>query len=228
MGLQKAIIKNCITLDEIEVMFNPEEYTVNKDINYAQSSIPGLSGPILQFVNGNMKTLEMELFLDTYEAHTEGSTPLNEAGEDVRKYTQKITDLMVINSDTHAPPVIIFAWGKFSFTCVLARVSQRFIMFNKDGAPVRARLNVTFNEYIDFELEAKERNRQTADFTKVHVVTQGETLSSIANALYKSPRLWRPIAIANTIDDPRRITVGQQLRVPSLPFTDPASGEVIQ
>jgi len=228
MGLERAIIKNCITLDEIPVMFNPEEYTVNKDINYAQNSIPGLSGPILQFVNGNLQTLEMELFLDTYETHNEGGAPLNQAGEDVRKYTRQITDLMVIDSDTHAPPVVIFSWGKFSFTCVLARASQRFIMFKSDGTPVRARLNVTFHEYLDFELEAKERNRQTADFTKIHVITQGETLSSIAHALYKSPRLWRPIAIANAIDDPRSITVGQNLRVPSLPFTDPASGEVIQ
>ena len=28
---------------------------------------------MLQFVNGNMQTLEMELFLDTYEEHSVGS-----------------------------------------------------------------------------------------------------------------------------------------------------------
>ena len=54
-------------------MFNPEEYTVNKDMNYAQTGVPGLSAPIIQFVHGNMGTLEMELFLDTYEEHREGS-----------------------------------------------------------------------------------------------------------------------------------------------------------
>ena len=39
------------------MLFNPEEYTLNRDINYAQAAIPGLSAPILQFVNGNMQTL---------------------------------------------------------------------------------------------------------------------------------------------------------------------------
>jgi hypothetical protein len=61
MGLEKAILTNCQKPDApIQVLFNPEEYTLNKDINYAQASVPGLSGPILQFVNGNLRTLEME------------------------------------------------------------------------------------------------------------------------------------------------------------------------
>jgi hypothetical protein len=198
------------------VMFNPEEYTVNKDNNYAQVSVPGLRGPLIQFVNGNMQTLEMELFLDTYEA-----------GSDVRNETAKIAAFLDIDSGTHAPPVLLFTWGSLSFTCVLARVSQRFIMFLPNGTPVRARLNVTFNEYLDAEEEAAEVNRQTADFSKVHLVTEGETLSGIAASLYDNPRHWRPLAIVNEINDPRAIFVGQELLVPSLPFIDPESGEVI-
>ncbi len=228
MGLEKALITNTETLEKIPVMFNPEEYTLNKDINYAQSSVPGLSSPILQFVNGNMQTLEMELLLDTYEEHREGNRVLNQAGEDVRNLTRKVTELMVINPDTHAPPVLVFSWGSLSFTCVLARVSQRFIMFKPDGTPVRARLNVTFNEYVDLEREAKEISRQTADFTKFHVVGEGETLSGIAARLYRDPTLWRPIAVANGIDDPRTLAVGQRLRIPSLPLAESGGGEVLR
>ena len=54
-------------------MFNPEEYTLNKDNNFASQAVPGLSGPLLQFVHGNMRTLEMELFFDTYLSHSTGS-----------------------------------------------------------------------------------------------------------------------------------------------------------
>ena len=39
---------------------------INKDNNIAQISIPGLRSPLLQFVNGNLKTLDMELFFDTF------------------------------------------------------------------------------------------------------------------------------------------------------------------
>ena len=50
--MEKAIITNTLTGQKIPVMFNPEEYTLNREINYAQSVIPGLSGPVLQFVSG--------------------------------------------------------------------------------------------------------------------------------------------------------------------------------
>ena len=49
-----------------------------------------------------------------------------------------------------------------------------------DGTPVRARLTVSLSEYRNVELEAKEIKRQTVDYTKVHVVTEGDTLALIA------------------------------------------------
>jgi hypothetical protein len=226
MALEKALITNTDTDERIEVMFNPEEYTLNRDINYAQTGVPGLSAPILQFVHGNLQTLEMELFLDTYEAHRNGSRVLNQAGEDVRTLTSKITHLMDIDPKTHAPPVLLFTWASLSFTCVLARASQRFIMFRPDGMPVRARLQVTFNEFRNVDLEAKEIKRETSDFSKIYEVKQGETLSAIAWRTYGNPRLWRPIAKRNGIDNPRALSIGTRLIVPQLPFRDPETGEV--
>jgi nucleoid-associated protein YgaU len=203
------------------VLFNPGEYTINKDNNFAQVAVPGLRSPLLQFVHGNMRTLEMELFFDTYD------TP-KLPKRDVREETNKIVRLLDIDPERHAPPVLLFVWGDLRFTCVLARASQRFTMFAEDGRPVRARLTVTFNEFTNADREAKEIKRSTADFTKLHVVAQGETLSSIAEQLYRNPALWRPIAIVNEVDNPRKLPVGLRLRVPPLPFRDPQSGEVFE
>jgi LysM repeat protein len=224
MALEKAKITNLFTGEEFQVLFNPEEYTLNQDNNFASQTIPGLSSPLLQFVNGNLRTLEMELFFDTYLPLTTVSKP----PRDVREETQKVVSLMQIHSEFHAPPVLEVSWASLFFRCVLARVSQKFIMFLNDGRPVRARLSVTFNEFIDEEREAKEVNRQTADYSKVHTVVQGETLSSIANRFYGDPQVWRPIAVANELADPRALFTGQVLRIPSLPFTDGDSGEVVQ
>jgi nucleoid-associated protein YgaU len=244
VALEKAFITNTETCDAIEVMFNPEEYSISSDVNYAQQTIPGLSAPVVQFVAGNMQTLEMELLVDTYEAHggdtvTAGGggsaagevsgnriRSVNAAGEDVRIHTKKITDLMTIDPATHAPPVLKFNWGSLEFDCVLARVSQRFILFRPDGIPVRARLQVTFNEIRNLELEAKEIKRETADYSRLHVVGQGETLSGIAWRVYRNPALWRPIALRNEIDDPQALAIGQRLLLPQLPFRDPETGEV--
>jgi hypothetical protein len=221
MALAKVQILVKHTGEKIAVRFNPEEYTINKDNNYASQAVPGLSGPLLQFVHGNQRTLEMELFFDTWD------TP-DLPKRDVRQDTNRIVKLLAIDPDLHAPPVLQVSLASLQFDCVLVRVSQKFTMFADDGAPVRAKLNVTFNEFIDPLREAKEVNRQTADFSKLHVVTEGETLSAMATKYYDNPQMWRPIAIVNDLVDPRALTPGQALRIPMLPFLDPESGEVLR
>jgi nucleoid-associated protein YgaU len=226
--LEKAVITNTITQASLPVMFNPTEYTVSQDINYAKAAIPGLCQPLLQFVNGNVPTLEMELFLDTNEAVQINGKTIATAGSDVRKLTQKITNLMVIDSTTHAPPVVVFTWSSLSFTCVLGRVSQKFVMFLADGTPVRARLQVLFQGYNNATTESKEIKRQTAEYSKSYTVAQGDTLSKIAGVIYGNPALWRPIGINNSIDDSIELAIGRQLLIPQLPYQNPETGEVVQ
>ncbi len=217
MALDRVQITNEKTGEKHEVMFNPEEYSLNKDNNFASQAIPGLSSPLLQFVHGNLRTLDMELFFDTFEVQ-----------QDVRGETQKVVDLLKIDPDLHSPPVLRVTWGSLDFRCVLAKVNQKFIKFFSDGRPARARLTVTFNEYLDAETQAKEANLQTADFSKAYVVKQGDTLSNIAARFYEDAQKWRPIALVNGIVDPRSIVTGQELHIPSLPFTDPSTGVVMR
>src|SRR5260370_7169476 len=96
MELQRAVIDKA-TADllpqgnPIPVQFNPELYTLSRDINYAPAAVPGLSQPRLQFVNGNVPTLEMELFLDTYEQHAVNGSTINNPRDHIRKLTQQFT-----------------------------------------------------------------------------------------------------------------------------------------
>jgi hypothetical protein len=201
----------------LDVMFNPEEYSLNRDNNFASQAIPGLSSPLIQFVHGNLRTLDMELLFDTYEKRS-----------DVRLQTEKFVHLMEIDAELHAPPILVVAWASLQFRCVLTKASQKFLMFLDDGRPVRARITASFTEFIDPEHEALQVKRATSDWTKMHTVLQGETLSAIANRYYSDPRMWRPLAVSNRIDNPRALHAGQQLTIPSLPYTDPVTGEVAQ
>jgi LysM repeat protein len=216
MALEKARITIEHTGEQFDVMFNPEEYSLNRDNNFASQAVPGLSSPLLQFVHGNLRTLEMELFFDTYEKR-----------RDVRDETQKVVRLLDIDPDLHAPPIVRIAWASLQFRCVLARAAQKFIVFLEDGRPVRAKVTVTFNEFVDPGRESREVKRQTSTFSKVHTVVQGETLSGIAARFYEDPKMWRPIAIENGIDDPRSLTTGQSLLIPPLPYVNPETGEVL-
>ncbi len=187
----------------IEVLFNPGEYRLSQSNQFAEVAIPGLQAPPVQFVRGNVRTLSMQLFFDTYTYNH---------GEDVRKYTGEIIKLLNIDPDLHAPPVCKFAWGGLSFVGVLERAEQSFTMFLPNGIPVRATVDVTFKEFST----AKPDKNESADFTKYHQVHQGETLSGIAGEYYNDPTRWRPIAQANKMDDPLALRPGQMLVIPAL------------
>ena len=57
MALERVLILNEKTQEKFNVTFNPEEYSLNKDNNFASQVIPGLTSPLLQFVHGNLRTL---------------------------------------------------------------------------------------------------------------------------------------------------------------------------
>ena len=190
--------------EEVPVLFNPTEYSMEKSNEFASVNIPGLESPMLQFSRGNLETLSMDLFFDSYEEN-----------KDVRDYTTKITDLLKIDPDIHAPPILRFVWGSLNFTCVLSRVTKKFTMFRSDGIPVRATISVTFNEYRT-EVSSREKPLHSSDRTKTYTIKQGDSLWAIAAREYGDPAFWRFVADKNRIANPRALEIGRAIIIPPL------------
>ncbi|MBF9031840.1 LysM peptidoglycan-binding domain-containing protein [Rhodobacterales bacterium HKCCE3408] len=201
---------------DITVHFNPTEYAVEYGATFQETPVPGLSNPILQFVNGAAEMLSMDLLFDTW---TDGG------GRDVSEDTAEFVKMLQIDGDTHAPPRVEFKWGVFRFKAVVEKISQRFTMFQGDGTPVRATLNVTFKQYRSIAEQLDNPRRNSADKTKERVLgkVEGwrptpEALWSLSADEYGEARFWRQIARANRIDDPRTLSAGDKVSVP--PLTD--------
>jgi nucleoid-associated protein YgaU len=209
MALEKAWIqrlneKGNASGDPVKVLFNPTEYSIEKSNQFHTVALPGKSTPVTQFISGNTDLLTMELFFDSYEE-----------GEDVRKYTGKVTSLLQVDSELHAPPICKFIWGKLEFKAVLEKVSQRFTMFLSTGIPVRASLQVVFKEYKTITEQADSISG-LLDKTKQITIKSGMTLSAIAESQYGEASKWRMIATANGISNPRKLQPGMQIKVPPL------------
>lgn len=190
---------------KFDVLFNPTQYSIDKANQISEIAVPGLRSPILQYVHGNTRTLNMELFFDTYEEQI-----------DVTSQTGKIFDLLNIDSETHAPPICKIKWGSLEFRGVLDHASGKFTLFLSDGTPVRATVTVTFKEYIDVEVLVRERPTHSADHQKTRIVKQGDRIENIASQEYGDPALWRPIAESNNLDDPSHLAAGTVLSIPPL------------
>ena len=198
---------------KITVLFNPTSYSVTKPVTYTPQARQDLDAPLLVFGGGGSRTLSLRLFFDV----TEHPTVNNEKIDDVRKLTNKFVELSRIERGKNRPPVCDISWGDsapalsdFPFPGVMTNLVQEFTLFESDGRPVRANLTVSFLEFQGWE----EAQRKTDPEFTTYVVRRGDTLSSIAAQVYNDPSVWRVVADANHLDDPRHIEVGQALNVP--------------
>ncbi len=197
---------------EFKVQFNPETVSLSKSADWAEKKGDHtLDLPLVEWKGGKAMKLEMTLFFDTYEDDS-----------DVRDKTQPIEELSMVKDETHGPPKIEFTWngkawahrGGNAVTWNLTSFSTTYKMFTSDGVPVRAEMKVGLTEYAT-EQQQKDRIRmQSPDHEKVHRVRPGDTLHSIALEAYDDPSQWRPIAEANSIEDPLDLRPGALLRVP--------------
>ena len=199
----------------IEVLFNPTEYSLAISNNYQEKSLPGLSSPILQFVNGESQILTMDLLFDTWT---------NGGGSDVTELTGKFVKTLAIDADLHAPSPVEFAWGNLTFKAVVQSLSQRFTMFNASGQPVRATLSVSFKQYQPLSEQLQSPRRNSSDKTKRQVFTSDDSLWAIASREYGDPKYWRLIARKNRIANPRLLKAGDLLLLPPLGELDELTG----
>ena len=208
-NLQKASIisfdQNGQKKDELKVLFNPEQYSIEKSNQFAIQPIPGLDSPIIQFVRGDSEILNVDLFFDTYTYYN---------GEDVRNYTDKLSKFLQVDPDMHAPPICSFQWGSVIFTGIIEKIGKRFTMFKEDGIPVRATVSVSFRKYPTVEEQKKPTH--SPDKTKRRVVNKGDSLWLFAAKEYGDPTKWRIIADANNIDNPKLLIPGTEIIIPPL------------
>jgi len=190
----------------IPLKFNPSEYQLQKSNNFADIVIPGLETPPIQYVNGAGEKLTAELMADT-----------SDTLEDVRKrYVGKLRNLMNINSDLHAPPIVRLTWDGEVFKGVVESLNISYVLFTPEGVPIRAKINLVLKEYRTVEDQVAQRPRFSPDVEKTHVVRRGDTLASIAVLAYNDASRWREVARNNGIVDPRYLEPGQVLNLPRL------------
>jgi nucleoid-associated protein YgaU len=200
------IITPKVSPDVIPLRFNPTEYQLQKQNNFAEIAIPGLETPPIQYVRGASEKLTLELIVDT-----------SDTLEDVRKkYVDAIRGLLNINSELHAPPLVAFEWDQEIFKGVLESLNVTYTLFTSTGVPLRAKLATTLREYRPVNVQFSEPPRNSPDVEKSFTVRRGDELWSIAAQIYRDPAQWRALALANGIQDPRSLEPGTQLLVPRL------------
>lgn len=222
MGLTKAKleIEKEVGVSVVDVLFNPSEYQLTDGANYAEKKVPGLDGPILQYISGEATELTLSLFLDTYVPKKPagllsfGSTP--DASTDVSDITKQIADATSIDGSLHRPPKVTFKWGSLNFNGVVTKFNHTYIMFTESGMPVRAKVNLTFKSLISPTDTRRASPFESPDRSKYRTIREGIGLWDIANMEYGDPDMWKVIARENGILNPLDVRPGQVVKLPAL------------
>lgn len=207
---EKAVIKILAGSHEGEettVVFNPAEYTHTIGNTFQEKRLPGLSNPVLQFVNGDIQTLSMDLFIDTWTVKRKYDLP---------GYLRRFAQMLAVDTKTHAPPPVEFKWGGFAFQAYVEKLSQKFTMFDAGGKPVRATLSTSFKQYKPLRNQLVNPKQESSDKTKRRVFKADDSLWAIAAREYGEPRYWRLIAEHNHIANPRLLRPGALVLLPPL------------
>ena len=207
-------------VEKVEVLFNPKELTFSKTNSWTQDKAPKGNVPATEFTSGGPTTLKLQLYFDTYKNGKDAK-----CDDVVKKYTGKLCAMMDVDPDwvdkknkKGRPPTVRFRWGSIvGFDAVITSINQRFTLFLSDGTPVRAVLDVSFQEIKD-KKEKKKTNPTSGSEggERVWTVREGDTLPWIAFTEYNDPTEWRPIAEANHLTHVRRLRPGMRLMIPSV------------
>lgn len=192
----------------LELPFNPTEYSIDNRSVYSEAAIPGLDAPLFQYNHGEARSLSMELLIDTY---TYGSQ------KDVRQeYIDKLESLLLIDGALHAPPPCKVVWGSLEFIGLLQELRKRYVLFLEDGTPVRARVNMTWKEYLPLVTQLRRTLRSSPDRRKTCQLKEGASLWQIAYEEYGHVKYWKLLADTNDIDNPLELQPGHELVIPPL------------
>jgi hypothetical protein len=182
------------------LQFQPNMLIIESSNSYKDQTAFGESTPIKQYTGATTRSLSTQFFFDT-----------SGTNEDVQNKTDCVMVMLSREEGSIAPPVCVFIYGTFMFVGVVESATQKFLMFNREGIPVRATIDVRLSEYKSVKDESRKARQKNE--VKVVMKTNDEELCHIALTTCGDTNQWREIAIENNINNPRLIPAGMQINI---------------
>lgn len=209
-SIKAGKITNLNTNEAVNFMFNPYEFTISKTNTWPSREVSGINVPLVSFKSGGAQSVTLNLYFDT-----------SRNGGNVRAYTMPLWNMMMIDPDTidqntgrGQPPQVAFEWGGLYFKAVITTMSETFLLFDAEGIPLRSKVTVTLQQYIDeSELPPQIRDQLANEQAQQVQMQEGNRMDNVASQNGQPPQNYRQICEQNNIDNPNRVPSGTVLRV---------------
>lgn len=205
------------TIDDsvsFRVMLNPADVKHTRAIAYANQKSIGKSAGDPKFAAADIETLAFALVVDGT-----GVVPLlgDETWRDVATQLDQLNKVVYrYNGKQHEPGRVRLLWGTLIFFGRLQSMSIHYTLFKLGGAPLRAKVDLSFIGAMSKTEAALVSNLSSPDLTHLVEVRDGDTLPLLCNRIYGNPGYYLEVARFNQLTDFRNLKPGGKLHFPPL------------
>jgi hypothetical protein len=226
----------------IFVQLNPEKYTMKHTVAFCEDQAMGTSGTDLSFnkIDGEEVSFDFVFdssgivppgkikdgkgeptFLDTLGdiATTLKPAIVNPFGEveTVEKDVEEFRKLLMgYDGETHQTAYLRLLWGGYSLSCRLKSMDIEYMLFRKDGRPIRAKVKCTFKGTVSYKLMVAQENKNSPDLTHERTIKMNDNLSLLSESIYENNSFYIDVAKNNKLLSFRKINLGQKIKFPPI------------
>ncbi|WP_422360463.1 hypothetical protein [Reichenbachiella sp.] len=211
----KLFSKKYTDVGSYSVMMNPESIKLTKGSEYSTKAAPNAGENSPKFKNSKKGQLSFDIVIDCTGVVNPQRVDMAEEISKIEKLTHKY------NGKIHRPNYVIVRWGKdLTFKGVLSQMDISYTLFKPNGAPLRAKVSLTFDEYIAPKRASKMRKKSSPDLTHLVEVNEGDTLPQLCDKVWEDYSYYIQAAKFNKLNKFRNLSGGTQLVFP--PITQPS------
>lgn len=194
------------------VQLVPKDYRGKKGIKYESGKENGQNVQSPVFTGQQNEELSLDFTFDC--------TGTIEGTKDSDTIDKKLKELNRIvyayNGDKHEPAYVQIVWGTFIFRGRLKEMTTDFVLFTPQGVPLRAKVNLSFIQFVSAEKAVKLANNQSPDMSHLVTLRDGDTIALLCRKIYGDSTLVNEVAAINGLCGFRLVKPGTTLLFPHL------------
>jgi LysM repeat protein len=208
-----------------EAMYNPTSISQKYEIAYGKRQALNSTGISAKYMWSKPRELHLELILDGADVQNMGIAKIKAQKSVSERVSDFISLAYRMSGSRHEPSYLAVEWGELDwgeqfkanvFSCRLASVDVTYNSFDRNGAPLRAKLDIVLISDIEAIKRLREEKKSSPDLTHTRVVRSGDTLPLLTKEIYGASKYYLQVARVNNLDDFRNLMPGTVLDFPPI------------
>ncbi|RUT67870.1 hypothetical protein D0817_24040 [Flavobacterium cupreum] len=182
-------------------MINPESIKVQKSIEYNEQQAPATSSASQKYKSTPSDKLSFEIVIDCTGVVDAKRVDM------AKEITALETIIYTYNGKIHRPNFVKVQWGQnITFNGVLDSIDISYTLFKPDGSPLRAKISLSFSQYISPKTVTMTDAPESPDLTHIVTVSDGMSLPQLCLQTWNDDSMYVQVAQYNKLNKFRNLS----------------------